>query len=155
MPVTGKLSGGQLVSILPQLSVRGGLAALDFYRAAFGAEVVYQVGGTADNPAVVAQLAIDGAGFWVADESPENANFSPESLGGSTTRMLLIVDDPQGAMDRAVRAGATLVFPAGKEHGWLLGRVQDPFGHHWEIGKPLRTWPPDRARHAPGFPPVT
>ncbi len=80
MPVTGKRTGHQLVSILPQLSVRGGLAALDFYRAAFGAEVVYQVGGTADNPSVVAQLQIDGAGFWVADESPEHDNFSPESL---------------------------------------------------------------------------
>jgi PhnB protein len=152
MPVTAKRTGHQLVSILPQLSVRGGLAALDFYRAAFGAEVVYQVGGTADNPSVVAQLHIEGAGFWVADESPEHDNFSPESLSGSTARMLLIVDDPQAVIDRAVGAGATLVYPAGKEHGWLLGRVHDPFGHHWEIGKPLVTWPPERAKHVPGRP---
>ncbi len=152
MPVTGKRAGRQLVSILPQLSVRGGLAALDFYRAAFGAEVVYQVGGTAENPSVVAELSVDGAGFWVADESPEHANFSPESVGGSTTRMLLIVDDPPAAIERAVLAGATLVYPATQEHGWLLGRVHDPFGHHWEIGKPLVAWPPGRAAHAPGFP---
>jgi PhnB protein len=85
MAVTSKRSGRQLVSVLPQLSVRGGLAALDFYRAAFGAEVVYQVGGTAGNPSVVAQLSIEGASFWVADESPEHGNFSPESVGGSTT----------------------------------------------------------------------
>ncbi len=140
MPVTGKRAGRQLVSILPQLSVRGGLAALDFYRAAFGAEVVYQVGGTAENPSVVAELSVDGAGFWVADESPEHANFSPESVGGSTTRMLLIVSDPQATIERAVLAGATLVYPAIQEHGWLLGRVHDPFGHHWEIGKPLVAW---------------
>ena len=164
MPVTGKLpggeipggkrAGGQLVSILPQLSVRGAQAALAFYRAAFGAEVVYQVGGTADNPSVVAQLSVDGAGFWVADESPEHASYSPESLGGATTKMLLIVADPQAVIERAVGEGAALVYPAGKEHGWLLGRVQDPFGHHWEIGKPLGPWPPDRPRHAPGFPPL-
>ena len=53
MPVTGKRSGSQLVSLLPQLSVRGGLAAIGFYHAAFGAEVVYQVGGTPDNLSVV------------------------------------------------------------------------------------------------------
>ena len=146
MPVTSKRGGSQLVSVLPQLSVRGGLAALEFYRTAFGAEVVYQVGGTADNPSVVAQLSIEGAGFWVADESPEHANFSPESVGGSTTRMLLIVDDPQAVIGRAVGAGATLVYPADQEHGWLLGRVHDPFGHHWEIGKPLVPWPPGQAR---------
>jgi PhnB protein len=147
MAVTGKRTGQQPVSLLPQLSVRGGLAALDFYRAAFGAEVVYQVGGTADNQSVVAQLSIEGASFWVADESPAHGNFSPESVGGSTTRMLLIVDDPHAAIDRAVAAGATLVYPAAKEHGWLLGRIHDPFGHHWEIGKPLGAWPPDHAAH--------
>jgi len=149
MAVTSKRAGQQLVSLLPQLSVRGGLAALDFYRVAFGAEVVYQVGGTAENQSVVAQMSIEGASFWVADESPAHGNFSPESVGGSTTRMLLIVDDPRAAIDRAVAAGASLVYPAAKEHGWLLGRIHDPFGHHWEIGKPLGTWPPGRAGHGP------
>ncbi len=147
MAVTGKREGQQLVSLLPQISVRGGLAALAFYRAAFGAEVVYQVGGIADNQSVVAQMSINGASFWVADESPAHGNFSPESVGGSTTRMLLIVDDPQAAIDRAIAAGATLVYPAAREHGWLLGRIHDPFGHHWEIGKPIGTWPPVRAGH--------
>src|SRR5215472_3039903 len=150
MAVTGKRTGSQLISLLPQLSVRGGMAALDFYRAAFGAEVIYQVGGTAGNQAVVAELSIEGATFWVADESPEHANFSPESLGGSTARMLLIADDPDAVIGRAVAAGATLVYPAAKERGWLLGRVHDPFGHHWEIGKPLGPWPPGRTRHVPG-----
>jgi PhnB protein len=147
MAVTAKRAGQRLVSLLPQLSVRGGLAALDFYRAAFGAEVVYQVGGIAENQSVVAQMTIAGASFWVADESPAHGNFSPESIGGSTTRMLLIVDDPQAVMDRAVAAGAALVYPAVKEHGWLLGRIHDPFGHHWEIGKPLGAWPPERSGH--------
>src|SRR6266852_70026 len=124
MAVTSKRAGQQLVSLLPQLSVRGGLAALDFYRVAFGAEVVYQVGGTADNQSVVAQMSIEGASFWVADESPAHGNFSPESVGGSTTKMLLIVDDPRAAIARAVAAGATQVYPAAKEHGWLLGRVE-------------------------------
>lgn len=134
-------------SIVPQLSVRGGLAAVDFYTAAFGAVVVYQVGGTAENVSLVAQLSVGGASFWVTDESPPHGNFSPESLGGSTTRMLLIVDDPRSAIERAVAAGATAVYPATEEHGWLLGRIKDPFGHHWEVGKPLIPWPPARSDH--------
>jgi PhnB protein len=128
--------------ISAQLSVRRGRAAVEFYKAAFGAAEDYRVGGTDDNEAVVAQLSVGNATFWVADESPPHQNFSPESLGGATVRMLLIVDDPDAAMARAVSAGATEIYPAAEAHGWRLGRIEDPFGHHWEIGKPLGDWPP-------------
>ena len=57
-------------------------------------------------------------------------------------RMLLIVDDPTSTMKRAVAAGASVVRPVTEEHHWLLGRIVDPFGHHWEIGTPLIPWPP-------------
>jgi PhnB protein len=57
-------------------------------------------------------------------------------------RMLLWVDEPDAAIERAVAAGATLVYPAADGHGWRLGRIADPFGHHWEIGRPLGEWPP-------------
>ena len=94
---------------IAQLSVRRGPEAIAFYAAAFGAVVDYQVG----DDSIVAQLSIgDDATFWVADESPEHANFSPETLGGGTVRMLLIVDDPDAAIARAVAAGATLVSAA-------------------------------------------
>ena len=133
-------------AVLPQLSVRRGTAALDFYAAAFGAEVVYQVGGTPENPSVVAQLSIGEGGFWVSDESPENGHFSPETLGGTAVRLLLIVDDPRAVVARAVELGATEVVAVASEHGWLLGRIADPFGHHWEIGRPLGDWPPPGGR---------
>ena len=124
---------------IAQLSVRRGPEAITFYEAAFGAVVDYRVG----DESIVAQLSIgDDATFWVADESPEHFNFSPETVGGGTVRMLLIVDDPDAALARAVDAGATLVTAATDEYGWRLGRVVDPFGHHWEIGKPLGPWPP-------------
>ncbi|MCU1360826.1 MAG: hypothetical protein JWN99_2115 [Ilumatobacteraceae bacterium] len=131
------------MSIVPQLSVRRGRQAIEFYKAAFGAVEQYRVAGTDDDPDVVAQLAVGEAVFWVADESPPNGNFSPETVGGSTTRMLLICDDPHAVVAQAVAAGATEVSPVDDEHGWLLGRVADPFGHHWEIGKPLVSWPPE------------
>ena len=132
------------MGIQPQLSVRRGRAAVEFYRQAFGAIEVYRVGGTDENPEVVSQLTIGEDLFWVSDESPEHENFSPESIGGGTVRMLLIVADPDTSVAQAVAAGATEVAQVTDEHGWRLGRVRDPFGHHWEIGKPLVEWPPHR-----------
>ena len=113
-----------------------------FYKAAFGAVEIHRVGGTDEHEDVVAQLTVGDTSFWVSDESPEHKNFSPESLGGSTVRLLLIVDDPRSVVERAVSLGATEVVPVGEEHGWRLGRIEDPFGHHWEIGRPLGEWPP-------------
>ena len=129
-------------TIAPQLSVRDGYGAIEFYRAAFGAIELYRVGGAAVGDSVVAELAVDGASFWVADESPANANFSPEALGGGSVRMLLRVANPDAAIARAVAAGATEVYPAADQHGWRLGRIVDPYGHHWEVGRPLGPWPP-------------
>ncbi|HYV02592.1 MAG TPA: VOC family protein [Actinomycetota bacterium] len=130
------------LGISPELSVRRGREAVEFYQAAFGARVVYRVGGTEENPAVVCQLSVGRTAFWVSDESPSHGSFSPETLGGSTVRLLLIVEDPPGVVERAIALGSTEVAPVGEEHGWLLGRIQDPFGHQWEIGKPLVQWPP-------------
>lgn len=90
-----------------------------------------------DSGAVVAQLAVDGAEFWVTDESAEHANPSPASLGGGSVRLVLITADPDACFASAVAAGAQVVWPVGEEHGWRIGRVVDPFGHHWEIGKPV------------------
>ena len=122
-------------SLAPMLSVRRGASAINFYKAAFGATVLFRIDD--ESGAVVAQLGIQSAQFWVADESPAHANYSPESLGGSTTRMVLVVDDPNFFFNRAVAAGAVIIWPVQEQHGWRVGRVVDPFGHHWEIGKPL------------------
>jgi PhnB protein len=121
-------------TIAPWLSVRNSARALDFYKSAFGATEVFRLDA---GEGVVARLSIDGAEFWLSDESPEHKNFSPESLGGGTVRIILTVADPDAVFVRAVAAGAAQVFPVAEEHGWRLGRVVDPFGHHWEIGRPL------------------
>jgi PhnB protein len=87
--------------------------------------------------AVVSRLSVDGAEFWVSDESPEHHNFSPESLGGGSTRMILTVPDPDAVVTQALAAGAREVVAVEEAYGWRVGRVVDPFGHHWEIGRPL------------------
>ena len=98
-------------AVSPQLAVRRGREAIEFYKAAFGARELYRVGGTDEDEEVVAQLAVGGGAFWVADEAPASKNFSPESLGGSTVKLLLIDDDPQAVVERAIGLGATVVYP--------------------------------------------
>ena len=123
-------------SIAPMLSVRDGAKAVEFYKAAFGAAELFRL--DSEDGAVVARLAVSEAEFWVADESPEHLNFSPESLGGGSVRMVMVVEDPDAAFARALAAGATAVSPVANQYGWRLGRIVDPFGHHWEIGKPMQ-----------------
>jgi PhnB protein len=121
--------------IAPLLSVRKGASAIEFYKRAFGADELLR--SEDDKGDVVARLSVDGAEFWLADESPKHLNFSPESLGGGTVRIVLTVGDPDAVFERAVAAGAIVVCPICNQHDWRLGRIVDPFGHHWEIGKPL------------------
>lgn len=121
-----------ITSLTVTLSVRNWEEAINFYKSAFDAEELFRVEGGG-----VGRLSISGADFWVAEESPEHFNFSPESLGGCSVRMLLIVEDPQNICAQAVAAGAIQVVPVSDAHGWRLGRIVDPFGHHWEIGRQL------------------
>lgn len=126
-------------TLAPLLSVRRGAAAIDFYQAAFQARELMRIDDESSG-AVVAHLAIGEAAaeFWLADESPSDLNFSPESLNGGSVRMILTVDNPDAVFQQAIDAGAKIVYPvADQPYGWRVGRLVDPFGHHWEIGKPL------------------
>ncbi len=136
MSETSSANSVQKTTIAPLLSVRRATSAIDFYRRAFGAAELFRVED--DKGEVVARLSVDGADFWLADEAPQHGNVGPESLGGATVRMILTVQDPDLVFARAVAAGATVVWPvADQPYGWRVGRVVDPFGHHWEIGRPL------------------
>jgi PhnB protein len=121
-------------SIQPWLTVRNCLKAVEFYKSAFGAIEVYRL--EVPGGGVVARLSVNGAEFWVSDES-DHVGLGPESLGGGSIRMILIASDPEALFNRALVAGAEEVFPVGEDHGWRLGRLIDPFGLHWEIGYPL------------------
>jgi len=122
-------------TIASWLSVRGGARAVEFYKAAFGAVEAYRIEDPDGN--VVARLSVNGAEFWLSDESPEHGSASPESPGCTTVRMILTVADPDAVFARALRGGAAEVSPVSEEHGWRVGRLVDPFGHQWEIGREI------------------
>ena len=135
-----------MTSIQPELWVDTPREAVTFYEAAFGANVLHQVG---DGDDIVAQLAVGEAAFWVAGTSTTLKRLSPRSIDGATSRTLLVVEDPDSVMRQAVAAGATESSPVQNEHGWRLGRIVDPFGHEWEIGVPLGAWPCQLLRTSP------
>ena len=128
--------------IAVMLAVNDAQAAVEFYKKAFGAELYWTVG---DSGHMVAGLAIGGARFFLATESPEFGTKGPLAVGFTTVRIELFVDDPRVVQSKAVAAGATQRSEV-KEHKYpvvgpkpigrmLQGAVVDPFGHMWLIGK--------------------
>jgi PhnB protein len=123
-------------TITAMMYVRRSAAAVDFYTQAFGAATLMRLEN--DDGSVIAHMAIGKGDIWVAEESPDHQNFSPESVGGNSMHPVLIVDDPHAVFQQAIAAGATSICPVrDEEYGWRIGRLVDPFGHHWEIGRPL------------------
>jgi PhnB protein len=118
------------------LTVADAAAAIDFYVPAFGASEISRQ--KAPGGQIVAEMAIGDLHFFVVDENPQAFNLSPSTLGGTTVRLSLVVDDPDGWAARAIAAGAIEIFPvADQPYGMRQGRVQDPFGHHWLLGRML------------------
>ena len=120
-------------SIAPWISIKGNAKASAFYQAAFGATETYRL----EDPGggIVSKLSVDGAEFWISDEPGYDT--AQKSNKEERIRMILTVTDPDALFAKAIAAGAKEVFPVGEEYGWRLGRLIDPYGHHWEIGRPL------------------
>src|SRR5215469_15323108 len=128
-----------MTGIQPELWIDRATEAVAFYEAAFGARVLHRVG---EGDEIVVQPAIGDAAFWVSSGGSDGPRFSPNAIGGTTGRTLLVVDDPDAMFAKAVEAGAAPASGMADEHGWRLGRIFDPFGHEWEIGRPLGLWSP-------------
>lgn len=121
--------------ILPTLTVNDAPAALDFYKRAFGA---YEIMRNESDGHTVGIISIEGVQVIVADESPEHGNLGPDKQSSVSVRLGLMVADPDAIAERAIAAGITVIYPVeNQDYGYRLGHFVDPFGHHWEIGRPL------------------
>ena len=115
------------MTIEPWLSVPDGQRAVAFYAEAFGASVLERLENE-DGEVDIAQFSVAGAHFWIQRE---------QNVRPAGARFLLMVADPAAAYDRAVAAGAVEVANVHEEHGWITGRVTDPFGFDWELSRRL------------------
>jgi PhnB protein len=125
------------IELTPFLTVKNARVIVEFYKKAFGAiEISRQ---SSPSGQFIIEMSLDGERFYAVDENPAGFNLSPTTLGGTSVRMSLIVEDPDAVADRAAAAGGRIVFPiADQPYGMRQGRIADPEGHHWLIGKPLR-----------------
>jgi len=121
-----------MTGVAPWILVRDAGEALAFYRAAFGAVDIER---HQDGAGVlqVAQLWIGGADFWIQTDT----DVDPEAAGSPPVHMILSVDEPDIVFARALAAGAREINPMDDAYGWRIGKIADPFGHVWEIGRPL------------------
>lgn len=120
-------------SVTAYLIVRGAVAALDFYRRAFGAKEVMRL-TMPDGSLGHAEIQFGDTRMMLADESPQRNVKSPASLGGSSVHLMVYVDDSDAAMKQALAAGAAEVRPiANQFYGDRSGTVRDPFGHQWTL----------------------
>jgi PhnB protein len=127
----------KISEIVPMLTVTDASVAADFYRRAFGAEELSRA--AAPTGQLVIELAVEGHRFAAVDENPDAFNMSPGSLGGTSVRLSLIVDDPDALAEQVVAAGGSEIFPVQDQpYGMRQGRVADPEGHHWLLGRPLQ-----------------
>lgn len=127
---------------IPELIVRSGLAALEFYKSVFGAEEVHRMVQPGSGKLVHGELTLDGHKFFVCDEFPPNEGGtckSPETLGGTGVRITLLVDSADRIVERAVAAGARVSMPVQDMFwGGRYGKVVDPFGHEWGINQQVK-----------------
>ena len=121
-----------MTAIAPWIVVADATAAVAFYRAAFGA-VDLESHRDPEGVLQVAQLWIGGADFWIQADP----GTSPGTNSTPPVHMILSVDEPDIVFARTVAAGATEVDPMADAYGWRIGKIVDPFGHVWEIGRRL------------------
>lgn len=123
-------------AVTPSLVVTPCADAIDWYVNVFGAEELGDRMTGPDGSVGHAELSINGALIMLADEWPGFPVVSPRTLGGTTTGLFIYSEDAQAMWDRAVAGGATVVAPFEMQfYGDLAGRIEDPFGHSWGIGK--------------------
>ena len=120
-------------TITPHLTVKNGEQAIEFYKKAFGAEVLRDVKGP-DGSLMHADLRIGDSMLMLNDEFPDFKVLGPQSLGGTAVTVHLYVQDPDAAFKRATDAGCTVKMPLQDQFwGDRYGQLVDPFGHQWSI----------------------
>jgi PhnB protein len=121
-------------SVTPYLAVRDAVAAVEFYRKAFGAELVMRL-TMRDGKYAHAEIRVGDSHIMMAEENPEWGNTSPQSLGGSPVSFMIYVPDADAAFARAIAAGCTQVRPVEDQfYGDRTGTLKDPFGFQWSLG---------------------
>ena len=132
-------------TITPYIRCRGAGKAIDFYKAAFGAEEVGRMLAPDGHTVMHAEIRIGDSIIMLGDEFPDMHALGPQSVGGTTGGLHLYVADVDAAVARAVRAGAKVTMPAADMFwGDRYAKLLDPFGHEWSIATHIEDPTPEQ-----------
>lgn len=125
-------------TVTPHITVKDAAQALDFYKAAFGAEEVVRMPGPGGK-VMHAEIRIGDSRMLLNEEFPEMDVKGPKAFGGSPVTLHLYVEDADGLVKQAADAGAKITMPV-QDTFWgdRYGRLEDPFGHQWAIATRVR-----------------
>jgi PhnB protein len=121
-------------AVTPHLSIKDALAALAFYKKAFGAKVLGKM-LTPEGTLLHADVQIGDAHVFVSEPMMNSAP------GSSTIH--LYVENADKAWKKAVAAGAKVVMPLDNSFwGDRYGVLSDAFGQKWSISSHIEDVPP-------------
>lgn len=138
--------------IIAHLVVGDGLGAIDFYKRALDAEVVFELKAPGTEKILHSQLTVNGASFYLNDDFPEfgdGKSRTPSALGGTPVNLHLQVPDCDAAVAKAEAAGGTVIMPA-EDMFWgdRYAKVRDPFGHEWSFATVVKSLTPEEMEEA-------
>jgi PhnB protein len=136
-------------SITPNIIVKDGIKAIEYYKKVFGAKEIMRM-TTPDGKAIAhAELQIGNSVIMLVDEFPQMKCLSPLSIGDTPVGLFLYVDDVDKTFNLAVSEGAKVLDPV-KDQFWgdRHGIIEDPFGHRWSISTHIRDLSPEELKKA-------
>jgi PhnB protein len=130
-------------SLNAYIAVEDANAAIEFYKQAFGAQERVKMPGP-EGKIGHAELQIGDSVVMLSDPFPQSTTSPPKQLGGTTTGLMIYVDDADAVAQKAIDAGAELTQPLENMFwGDRFGQVKDPFGHVWQIATHIEDVPPE------------
>jgi len=120
-------------SVTPYLYVRNAAGAIEYYKEAFGATELLRMPDPSGR-IMHAELKIGDSIVMLADENPKMGALSPQTIGGTSSGLLLYCENVDAVAGKAVELGAKLLRPVKDQfYGDRTGTVLDPFGHIWYV----------------------
>jgi PhnB protein len=130
-------------SVRPYLHVDGAADAIRFYEEAFGARERLRLevpGGKIAH----AEIELADSLVMLCDPLPQFISKPPPVLGGTSSEVLMYVEDVDAVVQRAVDAGATITTPVADQlWGDRSGAVTDPFGQVWLVSTHIEDLTPE------------
>lgn len=136
-------------TVTPHLICKEAANAIEFYKKAFSVVEMFRMPTPDGNRLLHAEIRVGDSVVMLVDESPEWGASGPTSLKGTPVTFYLYVKNVDAFVARAVKAGAKVVMPvADMFWGDRYGKLEDPFGHMWEVATHIHDVKPKEMERA-------